>query len=326
MQTAYRLAKEKDERTFPCQWYAVKWSKSLKKRPLKISVVGLDIVLFRDQKGVAKAVHAYCPHRGADLVLGTCSDGHIRCPYHAWEFDGEGTCKQIPAHPKRPIPDFAHTNAYPVQEKAGLIWVYPAVVTDPPSLELFPELDDPDLVLSPYDAVWSAHLTRAVESVLDVAHLPIVHQKTIGRRLAKEIEINFESEGDQIEIHNGDGILEFRFPHLWILRPKKQRKAKFINFVTFTPVEKEKTLIFGHAGRNFAKFPGVNFIFSYYSSKILKEDQAVVESQHPRPIPEALRLEAHVPADGPQVRFRQRWYAFLTNKEPRIVISDTKKA
>jgi hypothetical protein len=64
--------------------------------------------------------------------------------------------------------------------------------------------------------------------------------------------------------------------------------------------------------------PGMNRFFSRYSSKVLEEDRAVVESQHPRPIPEALRMEAHVPTDGPQVRFRNRWYDFLVNDEPRV--------
>nr|WP_176523516.1 hypothetical protein [Bacillus pseudomycoides] len=41
----------------------------------------------------------------------------------------------------------------------------------------------------------------------------------------------------------------------------------------------------------------------------------VVESQHPRPIPEALRIEAHVYADATQMKFRQRWFQFLMGKE-----------
>ena len=44
----------------------------------------------------------------------------------------------------------------------------------------------------------------------------------------------------------------------------------------------------------------------------------MVESQHPRPIPEALRLEAHVAADAAQVRFRQRWFELLQGNEPKI--------
>jgi phenylpropionate dioxygenase-like ring-hydroxylating dioxygenase large terminal subunit len=91
-----------------------------------------------------------------------------------------------------------------------------------------------------------------------------------------------------------------------------------INFVTFTPVDSHSTDIRGYIGRNFAKSFLMDKILSKFSLKVLKEDQEIVESQHPRPIPESLRLEAHVAADGPQVRFRNRWYSFLTGNEPKL--------
>ncbi|KJD44178.1 aromatic ring-hydroxylating oxygenase subunit alpha [Paenibacillus terrae] len=329
----FREVRESDQQVFPIAWYAISWSKELRDKPLKKRLLGKDIVLYRDNHRQVRAIHAYCPHRGADLSLGFCQNGHITCPYHAWSFDENGQCVDIPAHPGRAIPDFAHTYAYPAIEKAGLLWVYPQAVgpasgpgteswastLTPPPLELFPELEDPNLVMSPYDSVWKAHLTRVVESVLDVAHLPIVHNKTIGKKSSTDIHIQFEADHDHIRVKNGSGLLQYTFPQQWILTPAEEGRSKFINFVTFTPIEQEVTAIYGLAGRNFAKFvPGMSRIFSRYSSRVLEEDRTVVESQHPRPIPEALRMEAHVPADGPQVRFRNRWYDFLVNDEPRV--------
>ncbi|MFS8214120.1 aromatic ring-hydroxylating oxygenase subunit alpha [Paenibacillus polymyxa] len=329
---SFREVRESDQQVFPIAWYAVGWSKELKNKPLKKRLLGKDIVLYRDDHRQVHAIHAYCPHRGADLSLGYCQNGHITCPYHAWSFDESGQCVDIPAHPGRAIPEFAHTYAYPAIEKAGLLWVYPQAVgskseinsglgtsTSPPPLEIFSELEDPSLILSPYDSVWKAHLTRVVESVLDVAHLPIVHNKTIGKKSSTDIHIEFEADDNHIRVKNGKGLLQYAFPQQWILTPAKEGRSKFINFVTFTPIEQELTAIYGLAGRNFARFvPGISHIFSRYSGKVLEEDRAVVESQHPRPIPEALRMEAHVPADGPQVRFRNRWYDFLVNDEPRV--------
>ncbi|WP_426451043.1 hypothetical protein ACP26L_03040 [Paenibacillus sp. S-38] len=191
---------------------------------------------------------------------------------------------------------------------------------EPPSL--LPELDDPELVLAPYDAVWQAHLSQVIESVIDTAHVPIVHRRTIGWNSSSSIHIDFEATDDRITIRNGSGLLTYRFPQQWLLTPAEPRRSRFINYVTFTPVDREVTAIFGYAGRNFTKFPWVSRIFSRYSARVLEEDRAVVESQHPRPIPDALRMEAHVGADGPQVRFRQRWYQFLTSGEPRISLKD----
>ncbi|MDR6880470.1 aromatic ring-hydroxylating dioxygenase subunit alpha [Bacillus sp. 3255] len=322
----YREIKESDQRVFPLAWYAVGWSKELSSKPIKRRLLGKDVVLYRDSAGALQAIHAYCPHRGADLSLGSCRGGQLRCAYHAWTFDADGRCIDIPAHPERAIPEFAHTVVYPAIERAGLLWVYPQAKGDKSQElllepQLFAELNDPTFKWAAYDAKWNAHLTRVIESVIDVAHVPIVHRKTIGKNSSVEIRISFETEGDDILVSNGGAQLKYRFPQQWILTPIQEAKNKFINYVTFTPIEEEITAIYGYAGRNFATFvPGMNYLFSKYSSRVLEEDRDIVESQHPRPIPEALRMEAHVPADGPQVRFRQRWYKFLAGNEPRIYV------
>ncbi|KEO83706.1 aromatic ring-hydroxylating oxygenase subunit alpha [Tumebacillus flagellatus] len=319
-----------DETVFPLQWYAVAWSRDLQNKPMKRKLAGRDFVLFRDDNGQVRCVQAYCPHRGADLSLGACQGGALQCPYHGWEFAGDGQCLSIPSQPNRPIPEFAHNAAFPVMEQAQLIWVYPERLhagQTLPNLQLFPELSDPNFVLTPFGTTWQAHVTRAVESVLDVAHLAFVHKKTIGRSLAAEIaNLEFTAEGDSIKIRNGGGLLEYLYPQHWILKPSSPGKNQFIQYVTFTPVDREETALFGLAGRTFAKrIPGMNLLFGRYSNKVLQEDQAIVESQHPRPIPEALRMEAHVAADAPQVRFRQRWFEFLTGDEARVHVKESQR-
>lgn len=315
-----------DETVFPVAWYPVAWSKELTNKPIKRRLLGKDFVLFRNNRGIAKCLESYCAHRGADLSLGSCENGHVTCRYHGWVFNELGHCEAIPSHPDRPIPDFAKVRAFPMAERAQLLWVYPddAMSTpETPSLDIFDELENDDFTLAPYSQDWNAHLTRVVESVLDVAHLAFVHKKTIGRNVSPRIaQLQFEvPNSNTIEIYNGGGHLEYRFPQQWILRPSQPGRSQFINYVVFSPIDTNKTRIFGYAGRTFARhIPGLNFIFSRYSERILREDQRVVESQHPRPIPEALRMEAHVPADGPQIRFRQRWYEFLTSDEPRVFL------
>ena len=322
----YREPLPSDDHVFPLTWYAVMQAKALTTKPIKRTLLGKDVVLYRDHKGHVRCLEAYCSHRGADLSLGKCVDDQIHCVYHGWAFDQDGQCRSIPAHPDRPIPDFAHIVAYPTQERVGLIWIYPEDkrLASPPDLEVFPELEDANFTLSFYEAKWQAHLTRVVESVLDIAHLAFVHKKTIGRRLQPEIkQVRFSvPTSDRIIIENGGGLLDYVFPGQWILKAATGKSA-FINYVTFTPISSHETLIFGYAGRSFLrKMPLMNWLFSKQSSKILEEDRLVVESQHPRPIPQALQMEAHVPADGPQVRFRQRWYQFLAFEEKRIMTKE----
>lgn len=312
--------KEEIQFVFPAHWYAVEWSDKLKKEPVKKKVAGKDIVLFRGEDGTASAISAYCPHRGADLSLGFCSDGGVRCAYHGWLFQEDGTCTHIPAHPDRPIPDSAHATCYPVLERAGLIWVYPSEKPHN-ELELYSELEDPSFTLAPYQSIWKAHITRVVESVLDATHVPMIHCKTIGKNSSPEVRFQFQADGDTIWIKNGNAQLEYQFPQHWILRTRQERKKRFINYVTFTPIDDKHTAIMGYVGRNFLKWSVFNKFFSSYSCKILKEDQEIVERQHPHYVPEALQMEVHVPADGPQVHFRNRWYHFLTKNEPKLFSS-----
>jgi hypothetical protein len=49
------------------------------------------------------------------LAGGTVTGEHIQCPFHGWEFDGEGKCKSIPYSSAR-IPEQAHLPNYEVLE------------------------------------------------------------------------------------------------------------------------------------------------------------------------------------------------------------------
>ncbi|MCM2535380.1 aromatic ring-hydroxylating dioxygenase subunit alpha [Neobacillus pocheonensis] len=312
-------------RVFPSAWYAIAFSTEIKKKPIRRKVIGRNLVLFRDSQGKVNAIYAYCPHRGADLSLGCVKNDTLMCHYHGWKFNGDGKCVEIPSQPHNPVPKFAHTVFYQVREEAGLIWIYPDPnVKETPEFQVMPDLKDTKFRLAPYKAHWNAHFTRVVESVLDVAHLVFVHKKTIGKNANEEIkELNYTHEGDKIIIRNGGGLLEYSFPQQWILKPVESTKNAFINYVTFTPIDEEKTMIFGYAGRTFGRnIPFMDGIFSKYSLKVLDEDKSVVESQHPRPIPEALRMEAHVFADGPQIAFRKRWFTFLSEEEGKIKLDE----
>ncbi len=69
-------------------------------KPMKISLLGNDYVLWQDEKGYISALPNACPHMGAMLSAGWCvkkPDGSsaIACPFHALEFDGGG-CTVLP--------------------------------------------------------------------------------------------------------------------------------------------------------------------------------------------------------------------------------------
>ena len=61
------------------------------------------------------ALQVKCPHAGADLSQGWCSNGHIICPYHRHEFDlNTGRGKEGQGN---------YINTYPLEIRDDGIWL-----------------------------------------------------------------------------------------------------------------------------------------------------------------------------------------------------------
>ena len=57
---------------------------------------GEDLVLYRDRSGTFGLLDRHCPHRRADLSYGAVEDCGLRCSYHGWLFDADGSCLEQP--------------------------------------------------------------------------------------------------------------------------------------------------------------------------------------------------------------------------------------
>ncbi|MCF8567450.1 Rieske 2Fe-2S domain-containing protein [Alicyclobacillus tolerans] len=187
-------------------WYAVGPSDFIVQEPRKVTVHGMDYVMYRDESGEVHAFDAYCPHRGCDLALGTVENEEMICPFHGWRFNAEGNCTRVPANRdgSKP-PGGSDLIAYYTLEKAGLIWVYTYPqkhLNDKPELSIFPEIESEGWIFAPLQATWNAHFTRTVESVLDISHLPFVHPDTSGTDIIPVVEgPEFSVSDNHIRIH-----------------------------------------------------------------------------------------------------------------------------
>jgi len=106
-------------------WYVAAESKSLADEPLHLTMLGQEFVLFRDSKGIARCLSNVCTHRGGSLAHGKIKGDCIECPYHGWQFNADGYCTHIPSIGKdAKIPGRAKVDAYPTQEKYGLVFAF----------------------------------------------------------------------------------------------------------------------------------------------------------------------------------------------------------
>lgn len=93
--------------------------------PKRVRLLGECLVAFRDSRGRAGLLGEHCPHRRASLYFGRNEAGGLRCAYHGWKFDVAGRCLDMPSEPAGSgFRDKVRAEAYPVTERAGLLWAY----------------------------------------------------------------------------------------------------------------------------------------------------------------------------------------------------------
>lgn len=110
-------------------WHPVAGASEFDEVSIKpIRLLGEDLVLYKDLSGNFGLVERHCPHRRADMVNGYVETQGIRCSYHGWQFDLTGQCIHQPyedvVSPEGRLRKNTQTRAYPVREKAGMLWVY----------------------------------------------------------------------------------------------------------------------------------------------------------------------------------------------------------
>ncbi|HEY7165844.1 MAG TPA: Rieske 2Fe-2S domain-containing protein [Candidatus Binatia bacterium] len=116
-------------------------------RPLRVKLLGEDLVLFRCAKGELGLIGSFCPHRLAPLFYGRVEADGLRCAYHGWKFAPDGKCIEMPNIPTEiAFSDEIHHPAYPCVEHGGIIWTYMGqsrTVPELPDLE-FLRVDEGD--------------------------------------------------------------------------------------------------------------------------------------------------------------------------------------
>src|SRR3954454_23917723 len=113
--------------------------------PLRVRLLGEDLIAFRDTEGKVGLVDAYCPHRRAPLFFGRNEECGLRCVYHGWKFDRNGDCVDMPNEPEES--KFKHKvelTAYPTWEKSGIIWTYMGPKAEQPSVPDYEWLRAPE--------------------------------------------------------------------------------------------------------------------------------------------------------------------------------------
>lgn len=303
-------------------WYVIGETASFPKNRLnKITVWNKDYLVWKDK--VTKELYAMdddCSHKGAAL-----SGGHLHhslehgscavCPYHGYEFAGNGTLVTVPGLSFEHSP-CKNQRTYPIMEKNG--WIYLNTITKSEYIRtrnsnatLFeePEANNPNFSPIFLNIIFKAYSRIVSENSLDVMHIGFVH--TFGNREfpspLKEIAphkvsspYHYRTEYDylsgsksfakklfgfnELKIQN-----EFALPHTTVARILF---GPFISTViTFaTPINMTHSQLFVKTYRNFWKAPILSSnpldsiyqgIGDYFTKKMMwdtvMQDKSIVE-------------------------------------------------
>ena len=132
-----------------------------RERVMKVRRLGEDLVLYKSRRDEYGLIQERCPHRSASLAYGIPHEDGLRCPYHGWLFNGEGTCLEQPYDDIAEeggggtFKDKIRVDAYPVETLGGLVFAY---MGPPERKPLLPR--------------WPAFVTQGVNRSIGVTDLP----------------------------------------------------------------------------------------------------------------------------------------------------------
>lgn len=160
-------------------WIPALISKELPDRdgaPLRVRLLGEDLIAFRATSGEVGLVNEKCPHRTASLFFGRNEEEGIRCAYHGWKFDVHGRCVDMPNEaPQCQFAQKVKLRAYPCRERNGVIWTYMGPETDLPPLPEFEWNLDPDNLPFFWRNYRTCNWVQALEGDIDSSHINYLH-------------------------------------------------------------------------------------------------------------------------------------------------------
>ena len=93
--------------------------------PVRVRLLGEDLVAFRDTQGRIGLLDEHCAHRGTSLFFGRNEECGLRCIYHGWKYDIEGNVLETPAEPAgSQLKNKVHHTAYPCVEAGGMVFTF----------------------------------------------------------------------------------------------------------------------------------------------------------------------------------------------------------
>ena len=234
--------------------------------PVRVRLLGEDLIAFRDTLGRIGLVDAYCPHRRAPMFYGRNEECGLRCVYHGWKFDAEGNCVDLPTEPvSSKMKDHIKIAAYKTYEKADLIWAYMGptdMMPEPPDYEW---MRAPKTHLHVTKTYEHCNWLQALEGGLDTAHSSFLHRDKlwVGSKLrerdgAPRLDVEKTDHGYTYIAHRNSGedgtyvrVYQYVMPHQQMRGgvTKDQQRYDYpkLDGHLWVPIDDQQTMVYNWA-------------------------------------------------------------------------------
>jgi phenylpropionate dioxygenase-like ring-hydroxylating dioxygenase large terminal subunit len=232
--------------------------------PVRVKLLGEDLVAFRDTHGAVGLLDELCPHRAASLVLAVNEECGLRCLYHGWKFDVTGQCVDQPTEPDgSTLKDRIKTRAYPTLEKGGMIWAYMGPAESQPVFPNFEWFDLPTEQCAAFKVLGECNFAQLLEGSIDTVHAGVLHRATTWKTKAEgltwqtnlqaKLEVEYTTYGMRYAgiRQTGEGAFNARvtpmvMPFFTLIpfesAPKNPGTRRLVN--AFVPRDDESTWVF----------------------------------------------------------------------------------
>ncbi len=238
--------------------------------PVRIRLLGEDLIAFRATSGAVGLIQNACPHRGASMFFGRNEEDGLRCVYHGWKFDVTGACVDMPSEPAESnFKNKVRTRAYATQERGGIVWAYMGPREVAPPLPDFEANMLPEGEYSLYTIFQECNYMQGWEGEMDTVHQAFLHYGaerpeamqpgTAGFYIARQRQAKFSVIDTEFGTSYGayrpaeDDTYYWRIAHqmfpFYAIIPTGTLGLE-IRFRAYVPVDDDHTMMWTITGRN----------------------------------------------------------------------------
>lgn len=308
-------------------WYPVCCSTELQERPLPITLLTMRLVAFRDSAGTAHVMSDTCVHRGGSLSKGKVITDNLVCPYHGWQYAGDGRCKLIPSLQGGTPPARAKVDAYPTVERYGILFAFLGDLPEterPPLYEITEWGQEGWRSSRPDVREMRCYYERSVENGLDPVHNEFVHPSQGLPKMREETVVftdmawgtHFIAAFGELENKHSDeqelaadpdqlraGSL-YHGPNTLVTDIHFNATNAFIQYAFEAPVDYHTTRLFLVNLRNCMLDPQLDERVVQINRKVADEDVAILQELWPVRTPQGTTRELLTEGDEVLLRYR----------------------